>query len=93
MITEAGMDGVIAGEDLECERSILKKIDISIDKHGSSLIFVVGHHDCGGNPVDDDVHLEQIKVSVDKVKSWKPAVKVIGLWVNDKWEVEKVIEK
>ncbi|MCD6162777.1 MAG: hypothetical protein J7K40_10240 [candidate division Zixibacteria bacterium] len=33
------------------------------------------------------------RISVDKIKSIKPDSKVIGLWINDKWTVEKIVEK
>jgi len=55
MITEAGMDGVLTNEGTNIE-GILQKINISIDKHGSNIICVVRHHDCAGNPVDDEMH-------------------------------------
>lgn len=73
--------------------NLLKKIDISIEKHNSSIIFVVGHYDCGGNPVDDETHKKQIRIAVEKVKRWKPSIPVIGLWVSNEWIVEKITEK
>jgi len=73
MITEAGMDGILADEHYKDVDSLLKKIDISLEKHNSSIIFVVGHHDCGGSPVDDETHKKQIRIAVEKVKSWKPS--------------------
>jgi carbonic anhydrase len=90
MITEAGIDKVLASEDHKETKNILKKIDISIEKHNSSLIFVVGHHDCGGNPVDDKTHKKQIRIAVEKVKKLRPSNHVIGLWVSNKWTVEKI---
>jgi len=38
MITEAGMDGVLTNEGAHIE-GILQKINISIDKHRSNIIF------------------------------------------------------
>lgn len=90
MITEAGMDKVLACENCKDTNNILKKIDISIEKHNSSLIFVVGHHDCGGNPVDDETHKKQIRIAVENVKNWRPSINIIGLWVSNKWTVEKI---
>jgi len=93
MITEAGMDGVLAGEKYGCMDSLLTKIDVSIGKHNSGILFVVGHHDCGGNPVDDKTHKKQVHIAVNKLKNMKQSVQVIGLWVSNEWVVEKIIEK
>ncbi|MEA1924640.1 MAG: carbonic anhydrase [Candidatus Altiarchaeota archaeon] len=90
VITEAGMDGFLVESKLD---DILRKIDISLKKHGSNIIFVVGHHDCGGNPVDEKTHRKQVHIAVDKLKKMKSSVKVIGLWVSDSWVAEKIIER
>ena len=68
VITEAGMDKVLTDENYLNMDSILKKINISLKKHNSNNIFIVGHHDCGGNPVDDDTHKKQIHISVENIK-------------------------
>jgi carbonic anhydrase len=92
MITEAGMDGyIVKNEELPFE--LVKKINISVQKHGSEQIFIVGHHDCGGHPVDKGTHIDHVKEAVDKVKKAKRNVKVTGVWLSEKWEVEKIIEK
>ena len=89
MITEAGMDGFIVNHDI-LPSDILHKINISIEKHGSDHIFIVGHYDCGGHPVDDNTHKEHIKISVNKIKDIYPDKEVIGLWLSEKWDVEKI---
>jgi carbonic anhydrase len=92
MITEAGMDGYIADHH-SLPDSLKYKIDISIIKHGSNDIFIVGHHDCGGHPVEEDIHHEHILAAVDKLKELYPDCSVTGVWISDSWEAEKLIEK
>lgn len=92
MITEAGMDGYIANNS-ELAAGLRAKIDISIKKHGSNRIFVVGHHDCGGHPVDEATHREHIIEAVKKIRTVYSGCRVTGLWVSDKWQVEIVSEK
>ncbi|MFH1386372.1 MAG: carbonic anhydrase [bacterium] len=92
MITEPGMNGILVDERYPIE-NILKKIDVSVKKHGSSQVFVVGHHDCAGNPVDQGMHRKQIVQAVERVKCLRPLVNIVGLWVTDEWQVEKVVEK
>jgi len=89
MITEAGMDGVLAGDNRDIT-SIIEKINVSLDKHKSETIFVVGHFDCAGNLVDSKTHKENISSAVNKLKKLKPHCKVTGLWISDKWEVERI---
>lgn len=87
-ITEPGIDKKISDNvDLD---SMKAKAGISINKHMSDLIVVSGHYDCAGNPVSNDEHIAHIKKSVNVVKSWGYDVLVVGLWVNENWQVEKV---
>lgn len=94
MITEAGPDKIV-GDCVSAEKleSIKFKIGISVNKHGSKVVAVVAHHDCAGNPVSKEKHLECIKKCIEIIKSWGfSGVEVIGLWVNDEWKVECVGE-
>ncbi|MCD6163626.1 MAG: hypothetical protein J7K40_14590 [candidate division Zixibacteria bacterium] len=92
MITEAGMDGYLVKNE-KLPEGFIYKLNISAEKHGSKHIFIVGHYDCGGHPVDEKTHREHVHISVDKIKSIMPDSKVIGLWINEKWAVEKIVEK
>jgi len=84
-ITEPGVDKKIAEkENLD---PIQSKVSISINAHNSGLIVISGHFDCAGNPVSDELHISQIKKSVETVSSWNFGVKVIGVWVDSSWKV------
>lgn len=90
-ITEPGMDRFLAEESEEELAGIKKKLSISINKHGSRFITVVGHAaDCAGNPVPIHVHREHIKCGVERVRSWRLGgdITIVGLLLNEKWEVE-----
>ncbi len=93
MITEAGMDGILSGEVCPCKESLIEKLDISLEKHGSRVICISGHSDCGGNPVDDETHRDQILKAVERVSKWKPEVTVAGLWVSPDWKVIRLLPK
>ena len=50
-VTEPGPNGILAaGEGAAVIASIEARVRISVEKHGSVGIAVVGHHDCAGNP-------------------------------------------
>ncbi|MDD3087299.1 MAG: hypothetical protein PHP89_01900 [Candidatus Omnitrophica bacterium] len=86
VITAAGMDGILASrEDIE---GIINSVNISINDNRSSGIFVVGHYDCRGNPVDEKTHREQIAKAVNRLRAYWPKIEISGLWVNSDWQVE-----
>ena len=68
---------------------ILKNVKVSISGHGSENIFIVGHYDCAGNPIDDITHKHHINTAVKRIKDLFPDLSVIGLWINENFTVEK----
>ena len=88
VITEAGMDGVLAKQENISE--VLRSIKVSVNLNRSTRLFVVGHYDCRGNPVNEKSHRQEVIDAVDRLKPLWPAQEVIGLWVNDQWQVELV---
>ena len=89
VITEAGMDNVLSNQ--EDIREVLRSITISVNVNKSTRLFVVGHYDCRGNPVEDSVHHQEIISAVKRLKGYWPGLEVIGLWVNKDWAVELVL--
>jgi hypothetical protein len=88
MITEAGADGALALDNYPVREAIRTRASISVNKHHSKLIAVVGHSDCAGNPVDAATHLEHIRRAVEVVRSWGWDVQVIGLWLDEQWTIQ-----
>lgn len=87
-ITEPGPIKILAGgTGIPVIENILFRIDISINKHRSRAIAVVGHHDCAGNPVGKTEQLEQIRRSLQFLKDKYPQVELVGLWVDENWSV------
>jgi len=88
-ITEPGPIRILAGEgDTVLLESIFARVAISVEKHGSQAICVVGHHDCAGNPVDRETQLVQVEKSVALLGERFPGVEVFGVWVGEQWTVE-----
>lgn len=91
MVTEPGPNKILAEKNqgfvLE---SIKRKAEISVNKHGSKLIAIVGHHDCAGNPAEKEMQASQILTAIKTVLSWGFNVQVIGLWVDENWDVHRV---
>lgn len=70
--------------------SILNRITISVEKHGSVGIAIVGHHDCAGNPVGKAEQVAHIQAAILFVNTRFSGMEIIGLWVNENGEVEEV---
>ena len=91
MVTFPGVDGVISSSgNLDAITLIQTAVSISIEKHGSRIIAVVGHYDCAGNPGNREHHHAHIGKAVQLVSSWNFDAEIVGLYVNDKRQVEEV---
>ncbi len=92
LITEPGIDGIMAGHVAEVRQRILRKLDVSVRAHGSKHIFVVGHHDCAANLVSDEEHLRDINTAAGYISENLPHLNVVGLWVSSGLQVMRVVE-
>ena len=90
VITEAGVDGVLAKQEDISE--ILRSIAVSVNLNKSTHLFVVGHHDCRGNPADQATHHTEIRHAVQRLRTQWPQHEVSGLWVGSTWNVELVAD-
>ena len=90
-ITEPGPNKLLSSDsNPNSIESIKSRVDISIQKHGSKLIAVSGHHDCAGNPVNEVTQKNQIIDSVKTLNALYSDVEIIGLWVDENWVVNLV---
>jgi hypothetical protein len=92
-ITEPGPCYVLSeNTDHNVVDEILRKVDISINKHESKVIAISGHFDCAGNPVSKEEQEDHIKSSLRFLKSKYKDLEVIGFYINDQWEVEEELK-
>lgn len=75
--------------DLMALNSIFRRVDISVNQHGSQGLAVCAHADCAGNPIDDDKQREQLNKTVIFLKEYYPHIEVIGLWIDEHWHVQQ----
>lgn len=73
--------------------SIMRRVAVSMERHGSTVVSVVAHGDCGANPTDDETQRGQLLASVDLLAERFPEVTVMGLWVDDAWRVREVTNR
>ena len=87
-ITEPGPCKILAeNNNKTLLDSILHRISISVEKHGSNLIAISGHYDCAGNPCSDNQQKIQINEAVKYLQGIYPDIKIIGFWINHEWEI------
>lgn len=93
-ITEAGLVGILANNPSpEFLEGLKKKILISVEKHHSKGIIVHGHQECAGNPVEDDIHKENVLSAVKIISLMVPEIEVKPVFVvkeNGNWNVEEI---
>ena len=90
-VTEPGPIKIISEfKDIPNIANIKKRVEISVSRHRSKFVAVVGHFDCAGNPVDKNTQVIQIADAVKKIKTWGFDVQVVGLWVDEYWKVSKI---
>lgn len=91
MVTEPGPNRIIAEKgDKATIESIKRRVKISVERHNSKLIAIVGHHDCAGNPTDKEIQITHILSAIKTIKSWGFNVQITGLWVDENWMVCEV---
>jgi len=90
-ITEPGPVKVIAEKSNDFQvQSIQQRVMLSQEKHGSKLLALVAHYDCTGNHVKKKEQIEQLRMSLRSIRLWGFRGKIVGLWVNENWQVEEI---
>jgi hypothetical protein len=90
MITLPGPDEALVRGLVEVVDQVRSAARISVQLHRSSVVAIAGHHNCAGNPLPAAGHTAQIKQCAQITGSWHLPVLVVGLWVNERWQVEPV---
>jgi carbonic anhydrase len=91
-ITEPGPIKILAeGVNTVIIENIKKRVDVSVNHHGSKVIAIVGHHDCAGNPVGKEDQIKQLNESKKVVEGFSFNAEIILLYVEGDWQtVEKI---
>jgi len=90
LITEPGADKALATGTPEALASIRAKVEISVGRHGSSVVAVAGHDDCASNPVSAAEHHQHLRAAVRALRLMNIPTTIVGLWVDEQWQVCEV---
>ncbi len=84
MITEPGPNKILSeNKDIDTIKLLKEKITISIEKHSSDTVVIVGHYDCAANPESEEVQKRQLLESIETVSLWQLDIATIfALWLD-----------
>jgi hypothetical protein len=91
-VTMPGPDKVLTQGPREVVDLIRQNVLVSVNAHHSAVVAVAAHHECAANPVPAEEHKRQIGAAVEIVRGWSLGVRVVGLWVNEWWQVEVIAD-
>jgi carbonic anhydrase len=92
MVTEPGPNKILAeNADMAVIENIKKRVDISVNHHGSKVVAIIGHFDCAGNPTEKEEQITHLKKAEEIVKSFGFSAKIILLWVEGDWQTVELI--
>ena len=88
MITEPGPNKILAeGKDINIIALLKSKVKISVEKHKSQIIAVTAHHDCAGNPANEDLQKQHLRKAIEAIALWGfPVKKIIALWLDENFK-------
>jgi len=90
-VTEAGPVKILSDKvNKAAIESIKQRVSVSINVHKSNVIAIVAHYDCAGNPADKATQLKQISKAMDTINSWNNGVLIIGLWIDEDWQITEL---
>ena len=90
-ITEPGPNLVLAKRtDEDLVQSILRRINISVEKHSSVGIALAAHHDCAGNPATQEEQKQHLLAGIEFLNLKYPHIPIICLWVDGDWKVHEI---
>lgn len=91
ILSEPGMDGVLARGPEDLVESYRRKAALSQRVHATNVVAVIAHDDCAGNPTTKEQHFADVRRALEVVRSWNLPVSVIGLWVDLDRQVHEII--
>ncbi|MGA1874710.1 MAG: carbonic anhydrase [bacterium] len=92
VITEPGPNLILAKRtDEDLVQSILRRINISVEKHSSVAIALAGHHECAGNPATQEGQKRHLVAGIEFLCLHYRNVPIIGLWVDENWKVHEIV--
>jgi len=93
MVTEPGPNKILAdNSDTAIIENIKKRVEVSVEHHGSKVLAIVGHFGCAGNPTEKEEQIKHLKEAQKTIESFGFPIEIVLLWVDGDWKtVERVV--
>lgn len=92
-IVESGVDQILATGQSDKMLELRERVVNSKAMQGSDIIAIVGHYHCGESDVKcQEKRRAQIHRAMSRVAQWKVPSHVIGLYLDEDWQIEVVDE-
>ena len=89
-ITEPGPILALVDDDKKSiAEELYRKIRISIEKHSSTSLAIVAHHDCAANPTSKENQLKTLEEAKGVLINTFD-LDIISLWVDETWAVSEI---
>ncbi len=92
VISEPGPNLILAEQtDPNIVESIIYRLAISVNRHHSQGIAIVGHYDCAGNAAGKTEQISHLRAAITVLSKHYPEIEIIGLWVDENWQTSEVL--
>ena len=92
MVTEPGPNKILAeNSDSAVIENIKKRVEISVEHHGSKIVAIVWHFGCAGNPAEKKIQIEHLQRAKKTVEKFGFPIEIILLWVDGDWATAEKI--
>lgn len=93
MVTEPGPNKILAeNSDSQIIENIKKRVNISVNRHGSKVVAVVGHFGCAGNPVEKGEQIKHLQKAKKTVEAFDFPIEIVLLWVDSDWNTAELVQ-
>ncbi len=89
-VTVPGADYVLTHATPDRLEQLREMVAVSVNAHGSQMVAIAGHFGCAAFDADREGHIAAIREAVRVAQGWGLPVRVVGLWVNEQWQIEPV---
>jgi hypothetical protein len=90
-VTIPGADNALTQMSPDRLAQMREMVEVSVNAHGSRIIAIAGHFGCAAFAADREQHEAAIRSAVDVARGWGLPAQVVGLWVNDQWQIEQIV--
>lgn len=90
-VTVPGADNALTQMSPDRLAQMREMVEVSVNAHGSRMIAIAGHFGCAAFAADREQHEAAIRSAVDVARGWGLPAQVVGLWVNDQWQIEQIV--